>query len=147
MAEDNQEEVLEEHRRIQQLLGRVDAAVREATPGSGWSLELAGMLDEVVRLLKAHFSGEAESSFFRQMLETAPRLSPQINKLVLEHSGILKAFTEGAKLAKELDPADRVQCKDLRRKVQLALATLKRHEAEENEMIMQAYWEDVGVAD
>ena len=147
MADDTQADILEEHRRITGLLARLETATNEPMVRPGWSQELAGMLGELIALLKEHFSGEAETKFFQELMETEPRLSNLITKLAMEHSGIVKAFSEAGEMAQRLDVADESEVSKVKRKVQLAVATLERHEAEENELIMRAYWEDIGAAD
>ena len=39
------------------------------------------------------------------------------------------------------------ELRELNAHVQLFIATIRRHEAEENEIIMGAYWDELGAAD
>ncbi len=147
MAEDTRAGVLDEHRRITNVLQRIEQWVVEPKTGAGWSGELGGMLEELQGLLKEHFGGEAEAKLFEQTIASAPHLTTQLTKLAKEHSQILQAFRAALEQAQKLDSGDQEQVRGLQRKVQLALATLRRHESEENEIIMRAYWEDMGGGD
>ncbi|MEZ4220167.1 MAG: hemerythrin domain-containing protein [Polyangiaceae bacterium] len=143
MADDTLADILDEHRHVTDLIGRLQTAMEDEKAGEPWAEQVAGMLDQLVKLLREHFGGEAETTFFQEMIEAEPRLTNQLQKLALEHSAILRAFVEGADLAKRLSTGEG-EAKQLRRKVQVAIATLRRHEAEENELVMQAYWDDMG---
>jgi hypothetical protein len=81
---------------------------------------------------------------FENLLSDHPRFGPQISKLVAEHPRIIQLFTAAANHAAPSGSPEQRENGALVSHVQLALATLKRHEAEENEMIMNAYWDDLG---
>ena len=46
-----------------------------------------------------------------------------------------------------LDSAETLRVQEFRARVALLIATIRRHEAEENEIIMEAYWDELGAAD
>lgn len=144
MATDDREAVLEEHREISSCVARIEEQLMRPAIG-GWPATLADRLDELSTLLRAHFSGEAEASFFREVITIAPHLQARLSALALEHGKILQALSKASSLARTPDAAARGLL--LRRKVQLTLATLRRHESEENEMIMRAYLRDLGASD
>ena len=147
MAEDTRAGVLDEHRRITNVLQRIEQWVVDPKTGAGWTGELGGMLEELQGLLKEHFGGEAEAKLFEQTIASTPHLTALLTKLAKEHSQILAAFRAAFEQAQTLDAAKEQEVRGLQRKVQLALATLRRHESEENEIIMRAYWEDMGGGD
>lgn len=144
MAKDDPADILEEHRQITRMLGHLDEAIDTTRTDAEWAARVRHVLGDLIPLLKAHFRGEAEASFFREVMEGAPHLAPLLNRLALEHPKILAGFEAAEQLAGAVDPADVGRVSALKRSVVLAMATLKRHEAEENELIMQAHWDVLG---
>lgn len=138
--------VLEEHQRVIEVVTRLEEWVAPSVSrDAAWPIELGRRTAEVVEQLKLHFSGEAESSMFRELATTAPHLIGKLTALSTEHSKILSNFREVAESIGDAQEPARMN--RLGALAQKAIATLRRHEAEENEIILQAIWEDLGAGD
>jgi hemerythrin-like domain-containing protein len=143
-ATDCRHDVLEEHRRLVGRIQEIESWLERTDRSSDWARSLSAMLLAVVELLREHFGGEAESSVFVALSEEHPRFSAKIAQLVGEHPRILHLFGAAADRAASLEAAAARDYEALAAQAQAAIAMLRRHEAEENEMIMNAYWDDLG---
>jgi hemerythrin-like domain-containing protein len=140
--------VLEEHRALLQLVGMLEEWVAPSdNVDPGWGDELARRVGNVHEGLKAHFQGAAERELFDELARTAPHLLNKLTALATEHREILEQFRHVGDQARSLDLADLAAVERLSVLTQCAIALLRRHEAEENELIVQAIWEDIGAAD
>lgn len=140
--------VLEEHRTLTTRVSQLDdLAAQGAKRGPGWSLELNKLTLDVLEHLKMHFSGDAEGNLFAEISMSCPHFSGRLASLAAEHSKILESFRQVAERAGSHEAGDGEAERRLCLQAQAAVATLRRHEAEENEIIMRAYWEDLGAPD
>ncbi len=97
--------------------------------------------------LRGHFESE-EEGLFRRLPIDHPELAPQVKKLKEEHAAILvllqaiieKAAGPGSNKANRLSHA-------LAAQVERLVAKVRRHEAEENELMMAAHWNTLGTID
>ena len=140
--------VLEEHERVIEVVARLEAWVAPKVPrDNAWPGELCRRAGAVLEQLKIHFSGDAESSVFRELATTAPHLIGKLTALGTEHAEILKNFRDIAECAAGADVRNEVRVNRLTVQSRKTIATLRRHEAEENEIILQSIWEDLGAGD
>lgn len=141
---DGRNTVLDEHRGLTLTVDRIDAWVTSDEHfGPDWAPELTRRVSALVEQLRMHFSGEAESSLFNEIRERTPQMTGRLSALALEHSEILKAFRDVVEGAKSL-PAGQEAPARLALMTRRAISILRRHEAEENELIMCAFWDDLG---
>jgi len=141
---DGRNVVLEEHRELTKCVTQLDEWVApDAALGPEWGPELGRRVQEVLEHLRMHFAGDAEANLFNEVSMSSPHLSGRLTALAAEHSEIMSAFRQVAEQVTQLS-GDRDQAARLALKTQSAIATLRRHEAEENEIIMRAFWEDLG---
>lgn len=140
--------VLEEHRELVRWVSELDewAAPSVARDG-GWGPELGRKSANVLEHLSHHFSGDAEGTFFADVAKRAPHLIGKLTGLTSEHAEILKEFRQVAEQASALDGDDMAAASRLAARTRRVVATLRRHEAEENELIFNAFWDDLGVGD
>jgi len=144
---DHRSQVLDEHRDLTDRVTELDQWVAPgAAKEANWAAGLERRVGVVLEHLKMHFAGDAEGSLFAEVSMSAPHLSGRLTTLAAEHSQILKAFQQVADGVKSVGDDDKAQAR-LALMTQAAIATLRRHEAEENEIIMRAFWEDLGAAD
>lgn len=140
--------VLEEHRELIRHVSELDDwAAPNTARERGWGNELGRRAAEVTERLKMHFAGDAEGTFFADVAQQSPHLIGKLTSLTAEHAEILKEFRQVAESATALDPADSMAATRVAMQARRAVATLRRHEAEENELIFSAFWDDLGVKD
>lgn len=145
---DKRSQVLEEHREVVQHVSELDAWAEPNTPrDEKWGPELSRRASIVIEHLKHHFSGEAEGSLFADIAKHAPHLMGKLTALTAEHREILAEFRQVAEHASALGPGDVKTAARIGVRARRAVAKLRRHEAEENELIFNTYWDDLGVGD
>lgn len=143
---DGRNKLLEEHRELVKHVSDLDEWAT-APPGGDWGKELGRRAATVTEQLRQHFAGDAEGTFFADVARHAPHLTGKLSKLVAEHAEILTRFREVAELGAAHDGSDAAESKRLATQARRAVAILRRHEAEENELVFHAFWDDLGVGD
>jgi len=140
------DQLLDEHRACLELLNRVEQCL-EGVTGPVQDDEALSCLRKLEDTLQKHFKGE-EEGFLLQLPLECPHLAARFQKLEDEHSGILDSLSGVLKNAgkPEMDAADR-RPGSLKDHVQRLFVTIRRHEAEENELVMEAYWDTLGNID
>ena len=137
--------ILDEHRQVMLLVARVDeCACADVRRDKAWGTDLAGRVGGLLAQLELHFSGDVEVSMFEELAQSAPHLIGKLEALVAEHPQILADFRKVAETAVEVDLTDSDAGVRLAMMARKAIARLRRHEAEENEIIIRAIWEDIG---
>ena len=145
-AGDRRDAVLHEHRELVEKVGQVEQWVSGNPLSDGWGPGLRTELLELTEMLRGHFGGEAEGQLFAEFMVEFPRFASRLSRLTAEHAEIIKAFRSVADQA-DAPRASAELLQGLAARTKAAIATLRRHEAEENEIIMSAYLEDLGGAD
>ena len=97
--------------------------------------------------MRVHFRTEETGPIYRQLPIKHPRLADRAAALEAEHKQILATIRDVADKAHALGEAEPCELRELNAQVQLLLATLQRHEAQENELVLEANWTDVGAGD
>jgi len=135
--------ILSEHKNLRALLRKVERSVQQPAGSDAWMENLRRTLSDLVDLCAEHFRLEEQAGLHVQLRDQSPRLAFRLQKLLAEHSGILDTLE---KLVTEL-PAQAVTSRDvepLKQSVSVALEAVRQHERAENEVMMDAYWEDIG---
>jgi hemerythrin-like domain-containing protein len=139
---------LEEHRQCMQVVAEVESILDRQPDREGrWLGEIRDKLPELRNTLAAHFRGEEDGPLFRQLPIQAPQLSGRLSRLEEEHQGILESVESLTRRAEKLQDPEVYELRELNAQVQLLIATIRRHEAEENELVMQANWDEIGTGD
>lgn len=148
MADKEIQRTLDEHQRCMKVLTEVEECLRlHGNAPADWCAELAGCLRKLESALKAHFGGE-EEGMFRLMPLEYPRFAARLKRLEEEHPKMIESLQAAIRKAEGplTDVATR-PVRELKTEVQLLIATLRRHEAEENELVMTAQWTAIGASD
>ena len=99
--------------------------------------------------LAMHFSLEEFFGYFEDPLTVAPRLGDRAGRLRDEHGLLYEQLCEIVDVAEELVEEHQLSrlSHHVPRRLQNFFDRLARHERDENELIMEAFCDDVGVAD
>ena len=137
--------------RQRQLLHAVtdleDCLDRPPETSGEWLGELQRCLPRLVRSLRDHFREEEAGYLHRELPLQFPRFADRLRHLAAEHAGILTSADAACEQCGELQSAEMHQLRELNGRVQLLVATIRRHEAEENEILFSAHWDEVGAGD
>jgi len=143
------QDTLDEHHTCMRMVAEVESILDRKPDREGrWIKALQDKLPVLGETLQAHFEAEEAATLYCEVPIRKPRLAPRIEKLAAEHGEMLRSVQRVIKRARALDePAEVYQMREINALVQLLIATIRRHEAEENEIIMGAYWDELGAAD
>lgn len=142
-------EIKDDNRRLGELLdelrGRCSATEHQAVdPGS-----LASLLAQLRDQLALHFSLEEAYGYFEDPVAVAPRLCRRAKSLRDQHQTLFMQICE------MVEYAERWQYHEIRQQALERIAIrfltfeqqLREHESLENDLIQQAYSDDIGVGD
>jgi hypothetical protein len=124
------------HAALHHDLGRLREALTAPEPARQY---LAELRDHVAQ----HFRCEEEGGYMAAVLQRQPQVERVVQKLLAEHRPMLTeldALLKEARTAKQIDDG-------FRARVQAWAELLKRHEAEENVLVEDAFNQDMGQED
>lgn len=147
-AENLVDQTREEHRSCMQLVTDVEQLLdRRPDDPDAWLTELVDGLTQLRDELKEHFDAEAVGPMFRALPISHPRLSARLAQLEGEHPSMLRTLDELLAKARGIERPELAQLRELNSLTQLFSARIRRHEAAEYELVMEAHWDDVGTGD
>lgn len=139
------EEVFDQHRECMKLVAELEACLdRPPEPRDSWLESVRVGLKRLRGPLEEHFRDEVEGWMYREMPLRRPRFAPALERLEAEHPGILADLDRVARRAEGLSNPEIHQIRELAGRLQLLTARLRRHEAEENEILVAASVEETG---
>ena len=139
---------LGEHRECMQVVAELEVCLEKHPDDAGrWVAELQEKLTVLGETLKQHFKVENEGPLYRGLPETHPRLANRLQALEAEHGVLLQRLAAVQQQAEGLDDPEPYELRELNARAQLLVARIQRHEAQENEIVMEAHWGEVGVGD
>jgi hemerythrin-like domain-containing protein len=142
------EGILDEHRECMQIVAEVEACLDEAPDREGrWLGRLLPKLETLAGTLRSHFRGEEEASLYREVPERFPRFADTLQRLLAEHADILARAQDLVRRAGALDHTRIHELREFNAGAQMLVASIRRHEAEENEVVLNAHWQEVGEGD
>jgi len=142
------DEALGEHRECMQVVSEVeDCLERHLDRGGQWVDEVLAVLPRLAASLREHFEAEQEGALFRKVPLTHPQYADRLQRLEAEHDQILKRIDKVIGKAEGVDREKMYEVRELNAQVQMVVATIRRHEAEETEILMGAHWEEIGTGD
>jgi len=142
------EETLQQHHTCMSRVAELEKALDQHPDEEGrWIGRIRKELPLLRGTLSHHFEEEQEAALYRELPVRYPRFADRIKKLASEHDGILQAIDTVTVAAQGLHQAELHELRELNARIQLLVATIRRHEAEENELIMSAHWDEVGAGD
>ena len=132
----------QEHHELKVLLKRLSDVFDGDGPRDELSRSLAELRDE----LDEHFHHEEDGGYFDEIMERAPRLEAKVEELKQQHPALLalvrqledyveNAGTDGDAMARIQD------------EYRAFVRVLTLHEVAENDLLQQAYTEDIGTND
>lgn len=142
------DDTLDEHRECDQFIARLEASLDSPPDEAGlWVGGLLEHLPGLARTLREHFNAEESGSLFTDLPRRRPRFASRLEALKDEHPGILDEVNKIIDLAGGLHDGKLHELRGLNARIQLFVARLRRHEAVENELIFEVYWDDIGAGD
>jgi hypothetical protein len=145
---DTVNELLGEHRGCMAVVAEVERCLDCQPDREGhWVSRLLESLPRLATTLRAHFEEEQQGPLYRKLPISFPRFAHRLEQLEAEHVRILEVVDGAVARARKLRSAEMYEIRELNAQIQLIVATIRRHEAEEDEILIQAHWDEVGVGD
>lgn len=142
------DETLEDHRECMQVVSSVeDCLDRQPDVEGQWIAQLRDELPRLATTLRCHFSEEQQGPLYRSLPVSHPRFARKLRDLESEHERIISSVEEAIQKAAGLTDPQMYEIREFNAELQLLVATIRRHEAEENEIILSAHWDEVGTGD
>ncbi|HXV76604.1 MAG TPA: hemerythrin domain-containing protein [Candidatus Polarisedimenticolaceae bacterium] len=142
------EQTLDDHRAAMQVVAGVeDCLDRHPDRDGEWIETLRSELRRLIETLRAHFSAEEDGPLYRALPVSHPRFATRLRTLEAEHGRILDRAAQAVIRADRLSEPRLYEIRELNADLQLLVATIRRHEAEENEIVLSAHWDEVGIGD
>lgn len=141
------ERTLAEHFALRQQIRALEQLLKEHDDPGGENLaKTLTLLEAFDPVLREHFADEERGGYFSEVLRAAPRLSRRAERLAENHIELRERLEKLLDLTqKAADAPDRWQ------KVTTGLAefvkTLRAHEDEENDLVREAFMDDLGRGD
>jgi len=123
----------EDHRALQAVLGRLEATTDIEV--------LLPLLEELHRLLQAHFAREEAPDGFRAVFEETPHMGEALDRLLGQHPRFLADIE---RLTQEVRICLEGPLAKFREDVQGLCDRLHDHEAEETRLLTEALYTDLG---
>jgi hypothetical protein len=135
------EEIIEAHASLNADLKRLEEAALPASRRERW--ELAAQLHAARADLVEHFRLEEHGGYMDSVRQREPRLERTVKELADEHGQLLRALD--ALLAQARAPAGKAD--PLGENIRAWVASVRRHEAREIDLVQEAFNVDVSTDD
>ena len=142
------DQTLDDHAETMQAVTHLEAILdRHPDPEGKWIAEIIAELPRLSQVLRCHFGEEQEGPLYREIPVRRPRFAERLRRLEAEHARIVRAVEGAIALGRELEDPPLHKMREFNAQLQLLVAQIRRHEAEENEVLLEAYWDEVGTGD
>lgn len=142
------ESAREEHRECMQVVAELEDCLDRHPDREGkWVRGLLGVLPRLESALLEHFEHEQGGALFRKVPLTHPQYAQRLARLEREHDAIVERIRDVGEKARAADGDKLYELRELNAQAQMLVATIRRHEAEETEILIGAHWEEIGAGD
>jgi hypothetical protein len=135
--------LLEQHRHLAQILDEISAAIAARRSRRGMIVTYFITLRDHVA---SHFTHEENGGYFSDALAEAPRLHRRALDLLEQHPQFLHSLDCMRAAAKNGDGSD-AWWADIAAQFDEFTRLFREHEANEDTLLQEAYWEDIGAED
>lgn len=143
------QEIKEDNSHLKELLAATSTALALDRDTPIRPRALAALMSRLRDQLATHFSLEEFFGYFDDAVDSAPRLSAEADVLRSQHETLYLTISKLAEDAERLlyGPVPNNGLSALATRFQAFYEELTRHEDSENELIMRAFYDDIGVGD
>ncbi len=143
------QEIKEDNHELRQLLADACAAISGPVGTHMPSRQLADLLGSLRDQLAIHFALEEAYGYFEEPLSVAPRLSTKADALRNQHRDLYLEICELVDQAQRCayHEGNGASLRKLAADFRAFISKLQEHESQENELVLEAFDEDIGVGD
>ncbi len=139
------EEAFREHAEISEGVAEFEKWLgRSEGAGAEWAALLCERLLPLVKILKSHFASEECSNLYADMHIRAPGFADAVERLFDEHYDMIREIESLVRASRSIESTFDCDREELTRRARRIIFALRRHEAEENEILYQACCDDAG---
>jgi uncharacterized protein (UPF0335 family) len=142
--------IQDEHERLKDLIAeiRADLALQiDPETFSEWKLEFTWKIRDFRNELAKHFDLEEDGGFMEDVIERAPRFAPRVKELEDEHVDAVAQLEDITSGLKQMGVFDADAWSDVKSSIIGLFDSLEEHEAAERDLILEVYFQDIGVGD
>ena len=141
--DDTLKRVQEEHRVLRELLVKVHQALTQHQQNIA---EVSSLFNSLRNQIEEHFREEEEGGFFEQITDQAPRLEHRADEVRGEHAQLRDSIS---RLCFDVATGNGSEAwwQQLEEQFHAFSKELMRHEGHENELLQEAYQQDIGPSD
>lgn len=138
------EEIHDEHKHLQELFADIQSEFAAAVAGR--PNELNSLFADLVEVLDQHFHHEEEGGYFNEIVINLPRLAVIVDRLKRQHGVLLD--TANVMRLRLLRPKDSVvSLRAMQVEFDEFIRQCREHECCEDDLVQEAYWQDIGALD
>jgi iron-sulfur cluster repair protein YtfE (RIC family) len=142
------QQTLDEHRECMAYVTKLEACLdHQPDDTSRWVGQLLDHLPGLARTMREHFADEERGPLFSELPTRHPHIADRLDTLKDEHPRMVTEIDKIIELTGEMREAEVYELRELNARIQLFVARLRRHEAAENELMYELYWNDIGTGD
>lgn len=142
--------IQDEHARLEQIIQEIKDELNRPIDVDGfsdWKLEFVWKIRDFQNELTKHFDLEEDGGFMEDVISRAPRFAPQIKTLEQEHTEAVKRLDGITATLKQLSAFDGHTWSEISDEIMALFDSLVEHEAAERDLILEVYFQDIGVGD
>jgi iron-sulfur cluster repair protein YtfE (RIC family) len=135
--------IQEEHHELRELLGKIHQALTQHRQDIA---EVSSLLNTLKDQIEEHFREEEEGGFFEQITDQAPRLQHRAGEVRDQHADLSERISQLCVQA-STGSGDESWWQEMERQFHDFSKELMHHEGRENELLQDAYAQDIGPTD
>ena len=142
--------IQDEHERLEKLIQEIREELKctvDPETFADWKLEFVWKIRDFQNELTKHFDLEEDGGFMEDVVDRAPRFSPRVKALEQEHVDAVQQLEEITSELKQLTVLEEPLQAEICDRIMTLFDMLEQHEALERELILEVYFQDIGVGD
>lgn len=138
------DQLANEHSMLETYLDQLEDLI--TAPDDHTIQALRPLLHEVFERCRAHMELEEQGGYMVSLVQVQPHMTKAVNELRDEHGVLLKAMTEIRLSVDGSEDMDRLEG-DFLPQIKEWLDQMRSHEHRENELVLEAFNQDIGTKD
>jgi uncharacterized protein (UPF0335 family) len=142
--------IQDEHERLEQMIADMRAELASPVDPSqfvDWKLGFIWKVRDFQNELRKHFDLEEDGGFMEDVVSKAPRFTPRVRALEDDHAEALTLLDTITSNLKGMDGFDPEVWTGVKDSISALFDSLEEHEAAERDLILEVYYQDIGVGD
>jgi hypothetical protein len=142
--------IQDEHARLERMIEEIREELSRPVDPTGfldWKLGFVWRIRDFQNELTKHFDLEEDGGFMEDVISKAPRFAPRVKSLETEHVDALSVLDRITSDLKSMATFEPEYWNEIKVGITSLFDLLEEHEAAERELILEVYYQDIGVGD